>query len=924
MKKLFGLVAVVALAMTFGLSVRAETIKVFAVNVGQNKCLAESATIANIQAMLNDESKDVDFGYFCGPKGSSTDYFNVTDANYTFDVVMQVQAYGGIHVFVYKTDRYELVKRYDKVATGNGAIDACVVKNKITDVCYALVMPTGNQFNGSSSTKINAYQGPVKTVVENCLNDYKAAKVFVGTTLAWGADYSALQDYLTNENYMGFLEARVPVDPAVAGGIYYAADPTISQVSVENVTLTGATEPATVAMFTYSVATHTVVFKDYKGDVIDTQEVDDKAAAVAPTEIPTPEGMVFYKWSTDFSCVESDLEVTATYIDPLTTYFTVKFLDINGDEIPGATQQVLFEQDAVPPEPPEVSDFVFLRWEGDYTGVREDLAIESRYRRAIVPIGTVDELISGLSDFAAEGADYILTNDIDLAGVAYVPVDLYGNFDGNGHSLKNLSGEVPIFDTVYGSVNDLVIVGFSRSVALANGKGALLADRLEGGVMSGVVVENGSVVGSKSNCTLGSLVAVMASDAEDKPSVVSNCTAKNCSMRGTNYNTIGGLVGILSGGSEVVDCRFLSDDRSIVSLNGTSAEVVGGVVGGSEGGLVRRCYAEGSFCAASGNQQKAGVGGIVGFVSSKRTDVIDCTNEATVVFANYNGAAGGIVGRGQKSRLVISGCVNKGAVSVSTTDAEKNSYAGCGVGGIFGGSWGLGTVTVIVDSRNEGAVVSGDTRAAGGILGEDHGSDNSDVACYLTNCVNVASVSSLARAGGVVGRLHRLKVEFSLVNCGNAGALSCPTGAVGGVVGVILGVPQNNDLSFTYKDIFNVMNCGALATESGTVGKFIGILEGSERNAYQAQVKSGFFVELAGTDIAGSIYGKDGTGVTVDESSDVNLAASKFTDGTVVDLLNVYAAANRLSKWVQKEYYPDLAIGVIPEPAKGGMVIFFR
>ena len=920
MKKLFGLVALMALS--FILPARAETIKVFAVNAGQNKCLAEKATINDISAMLNDETKDVDFGYFCGPKGTATTYFNVTDANYTFDVAMPVQAYGGIHAFAYRTDRYDLIKRYDKVATGNGAIDACVVQNKITGVYYALVMPTGSQFNASSSTKINAYQGPIKTVVENCLADFPSAKVFVGTTLAWGVDYSALQDYLTNADYMGLLEARVAADPAVAGGIYYAADPTISRVSVENKTITGATEPAAVATFTYSVATHTVVFKDYKGDVIDTQKVEDKTAAVAPTDIPTPEGLVFYKWSTDFSCVESDLEVTATYIDPLTTYFTVKFLDINGGEIVGATQQVLFGQDAVPPTPPEVTDFVFLRWDGDYTCVREDLVIESRYRRATIPVGTVEELISGLANFAAEGADYILTNDIDLAGVAYAPVDLYGNFDGNGYSLKNLTGEVPLFATVYGSVKNMRLVGFSRSVALANGKGALLADRLEGGAVSGIVVENGSVVGSKSNCMLGTVVAIVTSDDESNPSVVSNCVAKNCSMRGTNYNTLGGLVGTLSGGSEVVGCRFLTDDPETVSLNGSAAEDVGGIVGSSEGGLVRRCYAEGSFCAASGNQQKAGAGGIVGFVSGKRTDVADCTNEATVAFANYNGAAGGIVGRGQKSRLVISGCVNKGAISVTTTDPEKNSYAGCGVGGIFGGSWGIGTETVIVDSRNEGPVVSEDARAAGGILGEDHGSDNSDVVCYLTNCVNVASIISLARVGGVIGRLHRLKVGFSLVNCGNAGTLSSPTGNVGGVVGVILGVPQNNDLSFTFEDIYNVMNCGPLVTESGTVGKFVGVLEGSERNAYEAQLKSAFFVDRKDTDLVGRVAGKVGTGVTIDETSVTNLAASAFKDRKAVKKLNVYAEANDLPLWVQTKDYPDLSL--FSEGINFGMVLLIR
>lgn len=145
MKKLFGLVAL--LALSFVLSAQAETIKVFAVNAGQNKCLANTTAIAEIKAMLNDETKDVDFGYFCGPKGSASDYFNVTDDNYAFDITMPIQSTGGIHAFAYNKNRYDLIKRFEAVLNSNNAIDACVVQNKETELVYAFVMPTVTQIN---------------------------------------------------------------------------------------------------------------------------------------------------------------------------------------------------------------------------------------------------------------------------------------------------------------------------------------------------------------------------------------------------------------------------------------------------------------------------------------------------------------------------------------------------------------------------------------------------------------------------------------------------------------------------------------------------------------------------------------------------------------------------------------------------------
>lgn len=115
---------------------------------------------------------------------------------------------------------------------------------------------------------------------------------------------------------MGLGETRVYAEDgtALAGGIYYAKDPTL-MTSVANVTVSGITaEPAVVATLTYSSGC-TVVFKDWDGSVPGTAKVVSGGSAVPPAD-PTPktEGTLFYRWSpADFSSITADLDVTAVY-----------------------------------------------------------------------------------------------------------------------------------------------------------------------------------------------------------------------------------------------------------------------------------------------------------------------------------------------------------------------------------------------------------------------------------------------------------------------------------------------------------------------------------------------------------------------------------------------------------------------------------
>lgn len=813
-------------------------------------------------------------------------------------------------------------------------------------------------------------------MIDDCQSEFPTAKLFVATTLAWGRTDADFVTFLTSEDYQGYSESRIYEEDgsALAGGFYYESDPTLTQADISHVSITGSSEPAAVAVLTYS-AGHTVTFVDWDetviavvkvpsgGDVtppeapvhegydftgwegkytevtedtivtatysikkfpvrfveidetlavtneLKSETVEWRGAATAP-ENPTREGHKFTGWEpADFSCVTNAMTIVAQF-EPLSNIFTVRFLDDDETTVLKVEEVVGGEAATAPTNPnPHREGDIFYGWNpSDFSCVISNMDVVAVFGPAIMEVGSAEDF-ARVVKMAPAVATVRLTDNIDFAGVkGYVSPDLEATFDGDGFAVSNLTGNAALFGTVRGVIKNVRLAGFKRAYTSYETKGALLANRLEGALVSSVTVENGELSAQNTSCGMATIAYYATTNKDGVVSVISNCVARNCRLRGTNGNTIGGIVGNPMNQAEIVDCQFLTDDKESYSLGGHTESRVGGIAGYSVGCVLRRCFAEGFFGAShTGDNQYAGVGGIVGSVSDVTTSVIDCTNAATVLYFNYNGGAGGIVGRGKKATLRVTGCVNLGSVMVRGGEAN-NSYSGCAAGGIFGGGWG-DMNTYISDSKNAGEVSSEDTRAAGGILGEANGTEQSgSVICRFTNCVNTAAVSSLKRAGGIAGRLYKLVDSFTVVNCGNSGMVSCPTGNVGGVVGVIVGVPQNNDKSFYYKNIYNVMNCGTLVTESGTVGKFVGVLEGSERNAYEAQLKSAFFVDRKDTDLVGRIAGKEGTGVTVDETSVTNLAASAFTDRKVVKKLNVYADANDLPLWVQTKDCPDLSL----------------
>lgn len=836
---------------------RAESIKVFALNLGQVTGQSAACT-ADVRSLLGDADKEVDFGCFYGPK--SVGYFTITDDAYTFDAVMCLQAVGGVHVFAYRSDRYELVSRYDAVTSSgaNCTVDACVVRHKASGALYGLVMPTGLGYNISGSAKINAYLKPIATMRETLVSDYPTAKVYVATSVQWGVDATALVSYLTGPDYMNLGEARVyGEDGAVsAGGIYYAPDETLT-VSVANVSVSDIAEDAVVATFDYASGC-TVVFKDWDGTVLSTEHVASGGSAVPP-DVPTRAGYDFTGWSGSYENVTEDCVLTATYV------------------------------------------------RRSQEGVVVEAATASAFVTALGTLTDQDTLK--------------LTADIDLTGTDYVSADLRGTVDGDGHAVSGLT--TALFETVVGgTVTNLTLDAPTRAFTVRLVTGGLLANRLEGATIADVTVANGSFTAQKTDCGMASVAYLVTTNAAGRASVVTNCVARNCSFGAaetlTQGGIVGGIVGEVEGGSEIVDCRFLVDDNGAVAI-GQRFERVGGIVGVSHGAVISRCLSEGRYCARNG-ANTAGAGGIVGSVDREQTTVVACTNRAHVSFTDAGGAVGGIVGRVAKTACRVLGSVSQGSVTLSGDAANVSSYAS-GVGGLVGGGWGNVSV-VVVGSRNEGAVTAEDSRAAGGLVGavDDMGAPSPFLS--VSNSVNLAGVTTEGPAGGLLGRFNRALPDLAFVNCGNMGAIRSTAGDVGGIAGQIVGYPQNNDKSFAFTEIRNLMSMGTLASETGAVGKFVGRLEASERNAFVVQLGTVCFLDRTGTDLVGVVTGKEGSGVTCDAESLPVLAASAFADGTVVRKLNLHAAQEGLPLWVQRSARPDLSLFV--PASRRGLILVVR
>ena len=129
----------------------------------------------------------------------------------------------------------------------------------------------------------------------------------------------------------------------------------------------------------YENVLFTVTFTDGYGNVISVQQVRYQFAAEEPAIPEAPEGIRFAGWDADFSYIEGDLIVNATWEEIICT---VIFYDPVGDTVLD-TQQVPYGGEALAPNLPEHEGYEFLGWDKDFSCVKEDMTVNAEWAKLL-------------------------------------------------------------------------------------------------------------------------------------------------------------------------------------------------------------------------------------------------------------------------------------------------------------------------------------------------------------------------------------------------------------------------------------------------------------------------------------------------------------------------------------------------------------
>lgn len=271
-----------------------------------------------------------------------------------------------------------------------------------------------------------------------------------------------------------------------------------------------------------------------------------------------------------------------------------------------------------------------------------------------------------------EQANYQLQNDIEMTS-AFNPINhMDGIFDGNGHTISNLTIEnqntleVGLFRTFSGTIKNLNITEADITGAgSTDGKETVYNQPATGtlvGYMEDGVIKNVNIT-SNIGSTLQNVGGFVGHTHENGTVIFEDCTYTNSGTLNGQYN-IGGFVGCAKSQIIMKNCVETQSVSIPASYN------VGGLIGVSENNLtIEGCVVNGAISTSAG----VNVGGLVGYTAEGSTIIINSsTNKASGVMGKQN--IGGIVGYNE-SVINILECNN---------EATVQSNNGINAGGIIG------------------------------------------------------------------------------------------------------------------------------------------------------------------------------------------------------------------------------------------------
>lgn len=297
-------------------------------------------------------------------------------------------------------------------------------------------------------------------------------------------------------------------------------------------------------------------------------------------------------------------------------------------------------------------------------------------------------------------ASYVLTADIDLAGIDFAPIGAFvpasgdiesdevpdaalafsGTFDGQGHVISNLTIVdeenycIGLFSCVYGedarvanlTLKNLTLTGMAMVGAIGYGAmGQPIEDiHVEGGTLTGFSMV-GAVLGGgmmdMKNCSAQADIIVVGDDAQYNGIVVGGleeASIEGCRASGTVTATgarcfsLGGVAGCIEGGAYAKDCTA----EDVVIVTGDHSFLIGGVAGhaGMSSAVTRieGCKALNYDIQVGEGAQR--IGGIVGggfyisayaesFPAPERFAVVNCEASGTISGGEMTGSIAGYV-----------------------------------------------------------------------------------------------------------------------------------------------------------------------------------------------------------------------------------------------------------------------------------------
>ena len=254
----------------------------------------------------------------------------------------------------------------------------------------------------------------------------------------------------------------------------------------------------------------------------------------------------------------------------------------------------------------------------------------------VYQIGTGAEL-AWFAQSAAADSKAVLTADIDLGGKTWTSMATFsGTFDGQGHTVKNLTGANGLFAKVTGASDT-----------------------------ARAVVKNVTVEGTI-NATV-SYVAGIAGTAYN--ATFENCINKANVTGASGKNSEGGVIGHGMKSTNAASNLTLTNCGNEGDITGFGNGPVGGVIGGRVIGNAKleNCYNTGTITGVTTGTTAGTPAGLISYCDSTKGEnyVKNCYNTGAI--KGTTGYAGGLVGYVVGTSNKLENCFNAGAV---TSDAK--------------------------------------------------------------------------------------------------------------------------------------------------------------------------------------------------------------------------------------------------------------